>query len=669
MTRRDWIFLLLLTLLAAGLRFYQLGVTPPGFQFDEAFNAIDAAQIAAGNRPLFMPANGGREVLYSYFQAGLGTLFGFDVFILRMASAILGTLAVPALYLMVRRLFQRDSQWLALFTALALTVSYWHIHFSHYGIRVISMPLLYCGVFGLFWLGMHGGSRRVRLAALVAGGALAGVSVWTNPTGRFVPFVVGPYALWVFWRYPARRRLRLDSALGGLLLYGAAAFLVFLPLGLEFWRHPEFFTGHAAEVSVFAARVSGEAPPWLLLLNNAARVAGMFSFVGDADWTHGMSGRPLLDWFIAIPFYIGIVLWAARLIGKVGPQPDPDRDALFLFFLWGLVMLAPSILSEAAPNYSRTLPAVPPVALAAGLGLTWLATRPRLQPRWGPALALGLLLGSGIATAYDYFGRFANTQEVYYFYDADKLDAMSWLKAQAGENAVYLSPLWSEHATVIATRGDAVRSLNVDETMVLPPPGKGAVFAFPAEQADYAEDVADLWGITQRWVNDRYGKPLLAVAQVDAAKAADWPPNLAPDQVATARFDDGPTLLGMKVAENGRDLLLYWQSEAHTFRDLTSFVHLLDSRNRRVGQVDRIPGDGYFRTPYWLPGERVIQQYTPEFLDACSGGEPVRVVTGWYQYLADGQRRPRLDAPGDVALAGAYTLPLNSGPPTASSRR
>ena len=94
MTRRDSL-LLLITLLAAGLRFYQLGVTPPGFQFDEAFNAIDAAQIAAGNRPLFMPANGGREVLYSYFQAGLGTLFGFDVFILRMASAILGIFAVP----------------------------------------------------------------------------------------------------------------------------------------------------------------------------------------------------------------------------------------------------------------------------------------------------------------------------------------------------------------------------------------------------------------------------------------------------------------------------------------------------------------------------------------------------------------------------------------------
>ena len=70
-----------------------------------------------------------------------------------------GTLTVVALYFTVRGLFRRNGRWLAATTALALAVSYWHIHFSHYGIRVILMPLLLCGVFGLFWLGMHGGSQ------------------------------------------------------------------------------------------------------------------------------------------------------------------------------------------------------------------------------------------------------------------------------------------------------------------------------------------------------------------------------------------------------------------------------------------------------------------------------------------------------------------------------
>ena len=59
MTRRDWWIVLGITLLAGALRFYQLGVVPPGPQFDEAFNAIDASQVIAGNRPLFLPATNG----------------------------------------------------------------------------------------------------------------------------------------------------------------------------------------------------------------------------------------------------------------------------------------------------------------------------------------------------------------------------------------------------------------------------------------------------------------------------------------------------------------------------------------------------------------------------------------------------------------------------------
>jgi predicted membrane metal-binding protein len=66
-------------------------------------------------------------------------------------------LTVAALYVVVRLLFRRHSRTLATTTALALTVSLWHIHFSHYGIRVILMPLIYCGLFAALWLGLGDG--------------------------------------------------------------------------------------------------------------------------------------------------------------------------------------------------------------------------------------------------------------------------------------------------------------------------------------------------------------------------------------------------------------------------------------------------------------------------------------------------------------------------------
>lgn len=657
-TRRDWLILAAILLLAGVLRFYQLGVTPPGPQFDEAFNAIDAQQVLAGNRPLFLPANGGREVFYTYLQAAVTALLGLNIYSLRLVSALAGLLTVAALYVLVRTLFRRHSRILATTTALALTVSLWHLHFSHYGIRVILMPLIYCGLFGALWLGLDEGRRRTRMTALIAAGMLAGLSVWTNPTGRFTPFIVLGYTLYMLWRRPDRRRFGWDNSLVGAGIVGAVAFLVFLPLGLEFWRHPEFFFGHAAEVSFFADRVSGATPAWLTLLDHTGRVLGMFSFFGDPEWIHGIPARPVFDWFMAIPFYIGLVVWTLRLANRGAVRPDPDRDALVLFALWGAVMLLPSVLSDAPPNFSRTLPAIPAVMLAAGLGLTWIATWPRLGPTFGPLVAAALIVASSAIATYDYFVRFANAPDIYYAYDADKVDAVAWMRDQSDTHAVFLAPLWSEHATVNFLRGNVFKPINTTETLVLPPPGMGAVYAYPAEQSDYAEDVAQSWGVPAEMIGDRYGRPLLAVARVTPEQAADWPPDLAPEQTTLARFDDAPTLLGMRSQADGRELSLYWQAEAPMLRDLTSLVQLIDSRGRVVGQQDRVPGDSYFRTPTWAPGERVIQRYQPVIDDVCAGGETVRVVAAWYEYLAGNLRRPRLDAPGDLAVAGELRLPL-----------
>jgi hypothetical protein len=93
-------------------------------------------------------------------------------------------------------------------------------------------------------------------------------------------------------------------------------------------------------------------------------------------------------------------------------------------------------------------------------------------------------------------------------------------------------------------------------------------------------------------------------------------------------------------------------------RNLTAFIHLMDAEGQRVGQIDKLPGNGSYQTPAWSPGERVIEQYQPEISDPCAGGETVQVQVGWYELAANGLRRPRLDAPGDMALAGELTLPI-----------
>lgn len=659
--RWDWLILAVLLLLGAALRFYKLGEVPPGFQFDEAFNAIDAEQVLAGNRPLFLPANGGREVLYTYFQAGLGALLGLTPYTLRLASALWGIAAVGATYVMLRAMLRRNGRAVAGFTALALAVSYWHLHFSHYGIRVITMPVILSAIFGTYWAATHAARPGRRVFWFVTAGALAGLSVYANPTGRFVPFVLAAYTAVLLIRHPAERRLRPHSALGGLLVTGAVAFAVFLPLGITFLRHPDFFFGHASEVSVFAERVSGGRSPLYLLGQNVLHVLGMFSFYGDVEWAHGIAGRPVLDWIMSVPFVIGVVIWATRLGGR-GRRSDPDTDALALLLIWAAVMMAPSVLSEAAPNYSRTLPSLPATLLPVGLGLTWIALRAWPRPWLGYTLAGSIVAGSLAITFNDYFIRYPQMEETYYIYDADKLDALTLLQERAAQGyQVYLSPLWAEHAPVrFMERGNAVKALDSAETLVLPAPGLGAIYALASEEAARAGALAARWpGIEPEIVHDKYGKPLLALVTLDAATAAEWPPGLAPETPVEARFDDAPTLLGMQAGAGGA-VSLFWRSDGPTLRRFTAFLHLIDRDGNRVAQADKLPGNGSYETPAWSPGERVVERLTPELLDPCTGGETVRALVGWYELAADGARRPRSDAPGDAAVAGTLALPVRA---------
>jgi hypothetical protein len=658
-TRRDWIALIGVTLLGAVLRLYKLGEVPPGFQFDEAFNAVDAEQVLAGNRPLFLPANGGREVLYTYWQAAIGAVLGIDPFSLRLASAIFGIVAVALSYVFLRRMIRRESFLVALFTSLVFAVTLWPVHFSHYAIRVNMMPALFTLTFGLFWLGGHAPTRNRRLLAYVAAGFMLGLTPWSNPTGRLAPIVLLLYVLWLLLREPAHRRWAWDSLLGGLFITGGIAFLVFLPLGLEFVRHPEWFFGHASEVSIFAERVGGDSP-LQILVEHLLQVLGMFSFTGDVDWTHGPEKRPVFDPLLSIPFYIGLALWLWRL----RRADDPDFEALSILLIWAGVMLLPSVLSERAPNYSRTLPSLPAVLTASGLGLTWIATLKKPTTWLGPALATLIIAGGTLWTIYDYFVVFAQEEDIYYIYDADKLDALEHLHDLTDGNQVYLSQLWGDgHATVYFLRGQYdINSIETSNALVLPPPGKGLVYAFPSEQHERAGQIADLWpDATLARLDDRYGRHLLSIVQVPAESAAGWPARYTPSVTTEARFVEAPTLLGMSTEADG-DIVLYWRGEEVMLRDLTAFIHLIDATGRRVGQIDKQPGSGSYATPWWHIGERVIDVYTPEITDLCAGGETVRAQVGWYQLLADGMRMARSDAPGDTALAGEVTLPHFSYP-------
>ncbi|MCH5375003.1 MAG: DUF4832 domain-containing protein, partial [Planctomycetes bacterium] len=199
---------------------------------------------------------------------------------------------------------------------------------------------------------------------------------------------------------------------------------------------------------------------------------------------------------------------------------------------------------------------------------------------------------------------------------------------------------------------------------VLPPPGMGAVYAFPSEQLDRAQQLAALWPeIEPRSIPDPFGNVLLYLVEVPADLASQLPERYASMQSTPAAFERAPDLAGQYSAEPDKQVTLLWDADEPVDASLTAYVHLIDADGHRVAQIDKLPANGTYRTNEWTLGERVLDRYFPQIVDACAGGEPLRVQVGWYASDEGHAPRPRADASGETALAGTVTLRILSHDP------
>lgn len=648
-------------LLAAVLRFWQLGRVPPGFQFDEAHNAIDAARVLAGQPAIFFPDNGGREPLLVYLQAPWIALLGRDhtVLAIRLTSAFLGILAVAVLYRFVADTF-RD-EWLALLAAAFLAVSYWHLHFSRYAIRAILAPLWTTLAIWAWWAALRPGHpggdtvgasqpRNVWAASAAGCGVFMALAVYSHPTGRLIPLILlGHAAFRALVNRPAGGR-----AWRALAVAGVTAAVLCMPLGGFFWQHPELFAAHPSDVSLVAvaqAQFDGSVP-WALSHHFGA-VAGMFFLAGDPSTFHNLPGLPVFDPVSALLAVIGVGVGLGALLARATVR----QDRAVLLALWLGVMLLPTVLSDRPPNYSRAIAALPVIILLPAVGLRWLLSQLPGRRRTKVLVATAVIAWAGLWTAWQHFHVFARLPQVYYSYDVDKLDAYRALVKLSGDFDVFLAPVWAEHATVaVLNTGGPVRTLDSRDTVVFPANGRGegrsVLLAMPAKEAEREgwEDSVASWlcdSVTRAEIDDAHGRPLLVTFQISRSL---WGPQLRPGCPAAplgplvptdARFGQGLDLLAVRLgaAHPGQELpiVFEWSPTDRIGADLTTFVHLVGPNGEPLGQQDREPGWGSYRTSTWQPGDLIVDRFTP-VLDPSAVG-PVVVEVGWYD-PAGGERLP-----------------------------
>lgn len=353
--------LIIILIIASFLRLYNLIDLPPGLYPDEAMNGNNAAEALANKDwKIFYPENFGREGLFINIQSLFIAAFGNQAWALRLPSAMFGILTVLGLYFFTKELFRDyDSEKIALLSAFLLATSFWHINFSRIGFRAIMAPFFL--VWALYWLLLVIRKSQNSQFSVVNCRLLSGLAGLTYGFGfhSYIAYRATPLLLLFLMAMAWRKHESKRALLNIFSIFALFAFLAGLPLGIYFLDHPADFFGRISGISIF----NSETPIKDLFLN-FLKTAGMFNFVGDFNWRHNISGRPLLFWPVGIMFLVGAYFSLRRIL-----KEKVRFSGESAVWIWFLVAMLPVIISnEGLPHALRSLLLIPPVFILAAAG-------------------------------------------------------------------------------------------------------------------------------------------------------------------------------------------------------------------------------------------------------------------------------------------------------------
>lgn len=209
---------IIIIILAAFLRLWQLGNVPVSPDWDEAalgYNAYSILKTGKDEYGIFLPRtlrsfDDYKPPLYTYLAIPAVAAFGLTTWATRLPSAIMGILAVAGVYFLVGELFRKKNTIMPLLSAMLLAISPWHLQFSRIAFEANT------GVTLNIW-GLVAFFRGIRSAPWMMFSAfLFGVSLYAYHSERiFVPLLVIMIA--VLWRkelFADRRKIVLGILVG-----------------------------------------------------------------------------------------------------------------------------------------------------------------------------------------------------------------------------------------------------------------------------------------------------------------------------------------------------------------------------------------------------------------------------------------------------------------------
>ncbi len=612
MSKTRWLLLLAIILLGAALRLVKIDSIPPGPSFDATFYGLDALDILHGARPVFEATNAGREALFSYLVALIYLFTGPGGLGIYLASAAVGILTLPAIYLAAREVLADEEdalrEWGPLAATLFVAVSYWHVQLSRQGVRAILVPFFTALVVYFLWRGLRTG----RVAMFAACGVMLGLSMYSYQAIRLVPvLVVAAFVGARLWRTTWPR-----AAWRNLALVFVLAAVVALPLAVYAVNHPQEFNQRVEDALVL--NNAGETTTGVQALRDqVVDTLLMYSFRGNDSPIKNIPYHPGLDPFLSALFMLGILVAVIRI-----------RRLPYAFLLvWLALLMVPSMLASLGAAEKRASGTLPSVAILGAIGalVTWEVVR-GLFARWTPqvrAVEVGgaalLLVGfayAGLTTAHDYFVTFGENGDLFTHFEAGQAAIGKYIATLPKDQLVYIDPIAAEHVGLQLSsnlRPD-VRSYNGKLCLRFPSEApNGATFVIVPEEDKHGLDTVETYFPKGEIVGVgplHQTQPYFFAYRIPPGSRI----NINPAHRVDANWDGKIRLLGYDLdAPNydpGQeiDMNVYFEALDAMDTNYTVFVHLLGPTNPAEGspmwaQSDSEPCERFVPTSTWRKGE------------------------------------------------------------------
>jgi 4-amino-4-deoxy-L-arabinose transferase-like glycosyltransferase len=384
-----------LTAFTAAVRLIHLASIPWPFTGDESLHLMRALEAVDGNTNPFASGQYGHPTAYFLTLGGMARAFGETYFVARLFGVILGTAVTPVLYLMLRRLFNRE----VAFAGTAYMAAY-HlmVHFSRQDMNNAGDALILALVALFLWRSL----TSLRTQDYLLTGLIAGLGLYLNVGCRLaVPLILAVCLLTLLLRRETWRR-----QLQGLGWLTAAFLAAAGPLALWWYEHPGEFSNR---INVIGVIQSG----WLesesaemgkgdltLLWQQVRHAFGGFGYYTDQG-PHYHGPRALIDQ-LTLPFFL---LGAAVAVLRLR-----ELRWQILVALFAGVVITGGVLTLSPPNAQRLLGTVPASAAFIGVGLVAIAgAASRLVGRraYLPLIGAAVVLLAAYNLLY-YFGEYAD---------------------------------------------------------------------------------------------------------------------------------------------------------------------------------------------------------------------------------------------------------------------